>query len=197
MDRNLIYAGTSVVLAGLLGFSWGRGGNGLRADDSRPEPHEIAVVDIQRVLIQHKGLKAKNEELQQEGKRLQEELKALHDVGQQIKQEFDAAKKGSAEQKRLEGEFQKKGQEFAKKQQEAQAYTIETNFSNLLVAYQQVNEEVTRIAEARGFKIVINFSAEPVTADQKDPQKRQLIFNRQVLYQNGLDITDEVIGAFN
>ena len=65
-----------------------------------------------------------------------------------------------------------------------------------LDANKEINEEVTKIAEARGFKLVMNFTLEPVV-DPKDPQKRQLILTRQVLYQNGLDITDDVITAFN
>jgi Skp family chaperone for outer membrane proteins len=197
MDRNLMYAGTSVVLAALLGFSWGRGGGGVHAQDVKLDPREVALVDLARVLQAHKGLRLKNEEIVQEGQRRTEELKSIYEAAQQVKKELDAAKKGSAEFKRLEDEFKSKYQEMTKKNQEAQAWQMETNATNVIWAYHQVNEEITRIAESRGFKLVMNFTGEPVTADQKDPQKRQMIINRQILYQSGLDITDEVISAFN
>jgi Skp family chaperone for outer membrane proteins len=195
MDRNMVYAGTAIVLAALLGFSWGKGGGGLNADDSKPATNDIAVVDLAKVFAAHKGLQAKNEELKQEYERVNEELKALTEAAQKIQGEFNAAKKGSAESQRLEGEFKKKVDAFKKLQEDSQKKFGEANAVNLMAVYQLVNEEVARIAEARGFRLVMNFTSESL--DQKDPQKRQLIFTRQVLYQNGLDITDDVITAFN
>src|SRR5262245_30887345 len=42
MDRNTIYAGVSVVLAGLLGFTWAQGRGALSADEPKPVAGEIA-----------------------------------------------------------------------------------------------------------------------------------------------------------
>ena len=49
--------------------------------------------------------------------------------------------------------------------------------------------------EARQFRLVINFSSDPV--DQKETAKAMQMMSRQILYQNGLDITEEVIQAVN
>lgn len=195
MDRNMIYAGTAIALAGLLGFSWGKGGNGLNADDSKPATQEIAVVDMNRIFTVHKGLLAKNEELKREAERAQENLKALVDAGSKLKDELNGVKKGSAEFQRIEKELQKKANDWNKLQQETQKKLAEIQAMNFMATYRDVNDEVQRIAEARGFRLVLNFSAESV--DQKDPQKWQIIASRQVLYQNGLDITDDVINALN
>lgn len=195
MDRNMIYAGTAIVLAGLLGFSWGKGGGSLNADDSKPATNDIAVVDLMKVFAAHKGLQAKNEELRRDFERVNEELKSLQEAAQKLQVEFNAAKKGSAEAQRLELEYKKKIEEWTKRQQEWQKKFFEATTANNMAVYQLVNEEVVRIAEARGFRLVMNFTSESV--DQKDPQKQQLILARQVLYQNGLDITDDVIAAFN
>jgi Skp family chaperone for outer membrane proteins len=195
MDRNMIYAGTAIVLAGLLGFSWGKGGGGLNADDSKTATNDIAVVDLMRVFAAHKGLQAKNDELRRDAERVNEDLKTLHEAAQKLLAEFNAAKKGSTESQRLEIEYKKKVEEWTKLQQDSQKKFFEANTANNMEVYKEVNTEVVRIAETRGFRLVINFNSESV--DQKDPQKRQLIMGRQVLYQNGLDITDDVISAFN
>ena len=80
-------------------------------------------------------------------------------------------------------------------QEDSQRKFGEANAANVMMVYEQVNEEVAKIAEARGYRLVINFTSESI--DQKDPMKRQMILQRQILYQNGLDITDDVISAFN
>jgi Skp family chaperone for outer membrane proteins len=195
MDRNMMYAGAAIVMAGLLGFSWGKGGGGVHADDARPAVQEIAVVDLNKVIAAHKRAQALNDDLRREAERNQEELKALIDAGQKLKAELDAAKKGSAEFQRIEQEMRKKAEAFKKLQEESQRKLNEANAANLMAIYKEINDEVARIAESRGFRLVMNFSSESL--DQKDPQKRMMILNRQVLYQNGLDITDDVIGAFN
>jgi len=67
--------------------------------------------------------------------------------------------------------------------------------TNLLSTYQLINDEIQRIAEARSFRLVINYSSDPV--DQKDTAKAMQTMSRQILYQNGLDITEDVIQAIN
>ena len=195
MDRNMIYAGSAIVMAGLLGFSWGKDGGGLNADDSKPAMHDVAVVDMNKVFASHKVLIAKNEELKHELEKAQESLKAMTDAGQKLKADLEGAKKGSAEFQRIERELQQKVLEWKKLNDEAQKKIAEANATNLLVTYQNVSEEIQRIADARGFKLVINFAAEPV--DTKDPRKWQQVSNRQVIYQNGIDITEDVINAVN
>ncbi|HEY2249846.1 MAG TPA: hypothetical protein VGH74_02255, partial [Planctomycetaceae bacterium] len=63
MDRHMMYAGVSVVLAGLLGFSWAKEGTALNADEPKAIERDIALVDMNKIFAAHKGLQAKNEEL--------------------------------------------------------------------------------------------------------------------------------------
>ncbi|MBS0261329.1 MAG: OmpH family outer membrane protein [Planctomycetes bacterium] len=195
MDRNMMYAGTAIVMAGLLGFSWGKGGNGVRADDAKPVAGEIALVDIAKVFTAHKGMQGKSDELKREAERVSKDMQELQASGQKLQEQYNKAKKGSAEAKEVEQEIKKARDQFATLQQE-QRRLLETNAEHLMATYEAINNEIARIAEARGYKLVLNFTLEPVV-DVKDPQKRQVVLNRQVLYQNSLDITDDVISAFN
>ena len=195
MDRQMAYAGVSVVLAGLLGFSWGKGGGALNADEPKANDRDIAVVDMNKIFASHKGLQVKNEELQREGARAQEKLKALLDSGKQLQDELKRHKQGTAEFDRVARELQGKADAWKKLAEESQKHFQEQSLTNVLSIYQSVNDEIQRIAEARHFRLVINFSSEQV--EQRDISKAALILNRQILYQSGLDITDEVIQAFN
>jgi Skp family chaperone for outer membrane proteins len=71
-------------------------------------------------------------------------------------------------------------------QEEAEAYQK---------TYREVVEEIQRIAEARNLRLVLRYQAD--NADSKDPKKLVESLSRQVLYEKGLDITDDVVQAVN
>ncbi|HLJ09650.1 MAG TPA: hypothetical protein VKU82_00600, partial [Planctomycetaceae bacterium] len=104
MNKNMIYAGMSVVLAGLLGFSWAKGGAGLSADDGKPNANEIAVVDMSKVFAGHRGLMAKNEEFKRDAERAQESLRTMAETAKQLQDELKMHKPGSAEHARIQKE---------------------------------------------------------------------------------------------
>ena len=195
MDRHMMYAGVSVVLAGLLGFSWAKGGGALGADEAKTAAHDIAVVDINKVFASHKRLLEKSEDLKRDAERARDEAKTLYEAAMKLQEELKLQKPGSVAHARITKELQEKGVEMQKFQQDTQKKFAEKQTANFLASYQSINEEVLRIAEARGFRLVINFSSEPV--DQKETAKAMQIMSRQILYQNGLDITEEVIQAVN
>ena len=195
MNRNLIYAGMSVVLAGLLGFSWAKGGGALSADDAKPNANEIAVVDMSKVFAGHRGLMAKNEEFKRDAERAQESIRTMAETAKQLQDELKMHKPGSAEHARIQKELQGKAADYKKFQEEMQRKLAEEQAANYLSTYQIVVEEIQRIAEMRGLKLVVNFSSEVI--DQTDPKKAVQFMSRQVLYQNGLDITDDVLQAVN
>ena len=196
MDRPMLHLGVSVVLAGLLGFSWARRAGGLNADEPKAADRDIALVDMEKVFRTHKGLLAKQEELKREVEAATEQLRALVESGRRLEGELKLHRQGTAEHDRITTEIKEKAAACKNFQKEIQKRVQEQAATSMLSTYQLVNDEIQRIAEARAFRLVINFSSEPI--DQKDPVKAvQHIATRQILYQNGLDITEDVIQALN
>jgi Skp family chaperone for outer membrane proteins len=195
MDRNMLYAGVSVVLAGLLGFSWAQGRGTLAADEPKPMTHDIAVVDMVKVFEKHKGFITRSEEFRRAGQEYQEELKRMAEAGKRLQEELKRAKPGSAEQARVQQELAEKTTEFQKFQKEEGERLQKEQTEAIKVTYQEITEQIQRIAEARGLKLVLRFQEENL--DTKFPQKVAETVNRQVLYQNGLDITEEVLQGLN
>ncbi len=195
MDRNMAYAGLSVVLAGLLGFSWAQGRGALIADEPRPMTHDIAVVDMVKVFEKHKAFQTRSEEFRRSGQEYQEELKRRAEYGKQLQDDLKRAKPGSSEQSRLQQELADKTAEFQKFQKEQSERLQKEQTEAIKVTYQEIMEQIQRIAEARGLKLVLRFQEESL--DTKFPQKVAETVNRQVLYQNGLDITEEVLQGLN
>jgi len=195
MDRNLTYAGVSVVLAGLLGFSWAQGRGSLSADEPRVTANEIAVVDLAKVFDSHRRLTEKREEVRRDAQAVQDRLKALVEAGKKLQEELKNAKPGSSDHTRIQRELQEKAAEIQKYQKEQVQEIQQAEAEIYQDAYKKVVEEIQRIAEVRGLRLVLRYQADNI--DSKDPKKLIESLNRQVLYEKGLDITDEVVQAVN
>jgi len=195
MDRNMMYAGVSVILAGLLGFSWSQGRGALNADEPKVMAADIAVVDLAKVFDNHKRLSEKREAVRRDAQDAQDKLKVLVEAAKKLQDELKIHKPGSADHTRIQKELQEKGaaiQKFQKEQvQELQKMEAEI----FQETYKRAVEEIQRIAEARGLRLVLRYQAD--NTDSKDPKKLMESLSRQVLYEKGLDITDEVVQAVN
>lgn len=195
MDRNLIYAGVSVVLAGLLGFSWAQGRGTLGADESRITTNDIAVVDLAKVFDSHKRLSEKREEVRRGAQSIKDKLTALSEEVKKLQEELKIHKQGSSDHTRVQKELQQKAAAMQKYQKE-QAQELQNEEATIFMdTYRQISEAIQRIAEARGLRLVLRYEAEH--RDSNDPKKLFNSINRQVLFEKGLDITDEVVQAVN
>lgn len=195
MDRNMVYAGVSVVLAGLLGFSWAQDRKVLSADDAKPMTADIAVVDMVKVFEANHAMTAKRDEIKREAQRANDDLKLLVEAGKKLQEELKLHKPGSTEHNRIQKELQDKAAEIQKFQKDKIQALQQEEAEVFQITYKRVMEEVQRIAEARNLRLVLRYQAE--ATDAKDPKKLLESMNRIILYQNGLDITDEVIQGVN
>jgi Skp family chaperone for outer membrane proteins len=195
MDRNMVYAGISLVLAGMLGFTWAQERGAVSADEPRPISQDVAVVDMVKVFENHKGFQKRSEDLRQTTDKAKEKLKIIAEAGQRLKQELERQKPGSAEFARIQKELNEKASEFQRVQKEQTEQLQKEQTDAINVTYRDIVDEIQRIAEKRSLRLVLRSQGE--IPDATNPQKLAESVNRQVLYQNGLDITDEVIQAFN
>jgi len=195
MDRNMLYAGFAVVLAGLLGFSWAQGRAVVNADEPRLLASEIAVVDMAKVFDGHRSLTDKRAVVRREAQDANDTATAMVQAGKKLQEELKIHKPGSAEHNRIQKELNEKAAALQKFQKETLQKLQQEEAELYIEAYQRVIEEVQRIAEARGLKLVLRYQADNL--DAKDPKKLMESLNRQILYEKGLDITDEVLQAVN
>jgi Skp family chaperone for outer membrane proteins len=191
----MAYAGVSVVLAGMLGFSWAQGRGGLNADEPKPMTQDIGVVDIGKVFEKHKQFLAKSEDFKRANQAAQDKLRILGEAAQKLKEELGRQKAGSGDFARIQMELAEKAAEFQKYQKEQAERFQKEQTEAISATYKEIVEEIQRIAEARGLRLVLRHQAE--MPDPNNPMKLAELVNRQILYQNGLDITEEVLQAFN
>lgn len=195
MDRNMCYAGVSVVLAGLLGFSWAQGRGALNADEPKALATDIAVVDLAKVFDKHQRVTTQREKVRQDAQVAQESLKTQLESAKKLQEELKSHKEGSAAHSRIQKELQEKAVAIQKFQKDEMQNLQQREAEIYQEAYKQVMEVIQRIAEARGLRLVLRSQAD--NTDSKDPKKLLESMNRHVLYEKGLDITEEVVEAVN
>jgi Skp family chaperone for outer membrane proteins len=183
------------VLAALLGYSWAQSSGVHGADESRTTGFPVAVVDISKVFSGFRRLTERKEEHQRQLQRAEEAAKSRVEEIKQLQGELKTHKEGSAEHNRISEELKTKAQSFEVYRREIQQTFTESQSKIMLWAYERVVEQVQQYADGRGIKLVIQFN--PIPGEGKSPQEIVGGLNRQVIYQNALDITDDILQALN
>lgn len=195
MGRQVASPIVVAVLAALLGYTWAQG-PGLRgADDAKPPNFPVAVVDMGKVFNGFKQLSERKEELQRQNQKVEEQIKTRVEELTQLQEEAKGHKEGSPEHKRIVKEFQTKNRDFEIFRREQQRIVLEAQTKMLLWAYEKVAEQVQQYADDRGIKLVLTYNEIP--REGKNPQEIINGLNRAVVYQNALDITEEILQAMN
>jgi len=175
-----------LALAAILGSA----GPSARADETLP----VAILNMDRIFKTHKPFTDKlvpiKEAVQEIEKKAQVRQIELETVVTQLRQ----AQPGSPEAQRLQqqaGKLQQDLQQFVAKERE-QLQKREAGV--FLEFYRQVDDEVKTYAKENGIKLVIRH--QDASLDEKQPPAE--IFkslNRGIIYEEGLDITDDILKA--
>jgi Skp family chaperone for outer membrane proteins len=169
---------------------------GLAIDARAAEPLPIALVNMDRLFKSYPPLQEKLAPLKEEAKQLEERL--------QLRQaELETA---AAKLRKLQPgspELQQQQVQLVKLQNELRQF-VETERQSLqkkeaaiyLNLYRRVEEVVAKHAKANGIKLVIR--QQESSLDPEQPLAEILkTLNRGIVYEEGLDITDDVLKALS
>ena len=151
----------------------------------------IAVVDISRIFREHPRLAQLRDEFRRESEALQAHLQSernnLRKMAEQLKQfkpGTDAYRTKEKElagtQANLEVQLQLKGKDMREREAKIQYQT-----------YMEIVNLVARFCQRNGLTMVLRYQSKPIDPD--DMRSIQAGFNRTVIYQSKLDITDHII----
>ena len=89
--------------------------------------------------------------------------------------------------------MQLEGQQYAEREQKA----LQTKEAEIYLAvYREIEDEVKKHCQAKGIKLVLRRS-QVQTEGNPSPQEVLKAVNQNVVYQDGLDITDDILKALN
>jgi Skp family chaperone for outer membrane proteins len=159
-------------------------------------PLPVALVNIDRVLKTYKPLQEKVDPLKAEAKEIDQTVQVrqaeIETVGAQLRKQ----QPGSAEQQRLQLQLvklQTELQQFINNERQAMQKKEATVY---LAFFRQLDAEISKYAKAHGIKLVLRQS-ETSLDDGQSLQDTIKALNRSVLYEEGLDITDEIVKALD
>ena len=155
----------------------------------------VATLDLTKVFKNHEGFQNRSNKMRAEVEEAEQQLKGQRDSYMAQKQELDRHKKGTEEYDRLAAELAKLT-ETLNAQVNRQKETFLAQEAEIYIEiYDQIGAAIEALAEKRGFQLVLRFNGDPV--DRTKPAEVLKELNKSVLYQHGIDITNDILEMVN
>jgi len=158
------------------------------------DPPAVGIVNLDKLFKTHKPFQDKLTPLKDEAKELDKKLQVRQAEFDKVVADLGKAAPGSPEFSRLQQTAQKLNTDL-QRFIATERGNLQTKEASLYVTfYKQVDAEIAKLAKAKGLKLVIR--DQDASFDEKQ-QVNDLLktLNRTVLYQDGLDITDDLLKA--
>jgi Skp family chaperone for outer membrane proteins len=160
------------------------------------EPLPIALVNMDRVFKTYQPLLDKLAPIKEGAQDLEKKAQLRQIELETVVTQLRKAQPGTPEAQRLQ-------QQAAKLQTELQQFVVKEReelqrreAAVFLDMYRQLEDEVKKYAKAKGIKLVIR--QQEGSLDEKQPLQEILkTLNRGIIYEEGLDITDEILKALD
>jgi Skp family chaperone for outer membrane proteins len=166
----------------------------VSAQESAPFP--VAVVNMDRVFKTFKPLQEKLVPIKESAAEVEKTVQLRNAELETVVNKLRAATPGSAESVRLQqqaGKLQGELQQFVQKERD----NLQKREAAIFLAlYRNLEDEVRKYAKAKGIKLVIR--QQEGSLDENQPLQQILTsLNRGIIYEDGLDITDEILKALD
>jgi Skp family chaperone for outer membrane proteins len=163
-----------------------------RGQESLP----IALVNMDRIFKDHKPFQDKLVPIKEGVQELEKNTQLRQIELETVVTQLRKAQPGSPEGQRLQQQavkLQTEMQQFVAKERESLQKREATAHLDL---YRQVEEEVKKYSKAKGIKLVIRQQETSLDDNQPLPEILKAL-NRGIVYEDGLDITDDILKALD
>lgn len=158
------------------------------------EPLPIALLNPDRIFKTHKPFQEQLAKLQEEAKEVEQTVQARQAELETATNQLRRTPQGTPEFTKLQIQvfkLQNDLQQFINSERQKLA---NKEAMLLLGFHRQLDAEVSKYAKARGIKLVIRQQETSLEENQQLTEIAKAI-NRAILYEEGLDITDEILKA--
>lgn len=159
------------------------------------EPTRLALIDMAKVFKQSKVFESKRDALKQQISEAEEVARTKQAALERLTKNLQDFEKGTEDRAEVERMVKKAKDEFEAYRREEQARFLKAESTIYREIYELATSEVAKYCRDHGIDVVIRFNGDPLPVDK--PQELLQSMNRQIVYENGLDITDEIILAVN
>jgi len=152
----------------------------------------IAVVDISYIFKNYKRFKGQMDQMKADVQAAEQALlgerEAIQKMVEQLKSLY---KPGTPEYKKMDDQIAERKAEFTLKATKQRKEILEREAKIYYQAYLEVNDAVKYYALRNNIGLVLRFNGDPI-----DPNNRQHVLraiNKPVVFQNGIDITPDIL----
>jgi Skp family chaperone for outer membrane proteins len=163
----------------------------LRADDKLP----IAVVNVDKLFSDYKAHAERLAPLRESAKELDETVQVRQVELETTANQLRKAQPGTQEQLQLQAKLLKLQNDLKVFVETERQKLQKREVSAILASQKEMDEVIKRICKERGIRLVVRGYNPP---DENQPlQEVVKSLSRDVVYEDGLDITDDVLKALN
>jgi len=156
----------------------------------------VAVVNMDKVFKTHQPLLDKQAPIKTAAVELEKNVQLRNVELETVVNKLRAAQPGSPEAQRLQQQGAKLQAELQQFVQKERGDLQKREAAIFLDLYRQLEEEVRKYAKAKGIKLVIR--QQEASLDDNQPLAQILAsLNRSIIYEDGLDITEEILKALD
>jgi outer membrane protein len=164
------------------------------ADDAS-EHFPIATIDVIHIFKNYQPAAEKLEALRADVKELDEKIQLRQIELEQLQRKLAGRPQPGEDREKLQLQFAKLQTEL-RLYVERERQNVQRRESRIQVdVYKQIQAEVEQITKQRGLKLVL---VRPrLSLDSQDLQEVGRALNQTIMYEDGLDITDDVLKSLN
>jgi Skp family chaperone for outer membrane proteins len=156
---------------------------------------DVAVLDVSRLFEKFDGFQKEMQGLKSDVDSFELVLKQAQSEQAELRGRIEATAERSAERRELEAEFNERNTYLRKEMETKRSGFLAKEAEFYAVRYREVEKAVRNIAAQRELRLALRFSSEAL--NDKDRKSVLQTVNRPIVFQDQLDITDEVIKALN
>jgi Skp family chaperone for outer membrane proteins len=158
------------------------------AENSLP----IGLVNIEKIAQQYKPFQKQVAELQEQGKELQTAAALKQSELQTVGKDLQKTAQGTAEFQKLQGQYARLQRELQAFIAEGQQKFRDKDLKLSLSLHREIDQVLKPYCKAKGLKLVVRMPGVSLDENQNQQQILQAV-SRGVLYEDGLDITGDVL----
>jgi Skp family chaperone for outer membrane proteins len=166
----------------------------IRAQE-KPAALPIAVINLDQVFNGYKKHAERLQPIRDDVKELDEPVQVRQVELETTANQLRKATPGSPEQLRLQSQAVKLQNDLRVYVEQERQKLQKREVTALIATQREVDEQIKKLCKDRGLKLVLRQYNPP--QDNQPLQELVKNLNRDVIYQEGLDITDDVLKALN
>ena len=186
------------LVALIVGTSIAQQTNGPQTRVANPRSSSgarIAVIDVNHIFKNHLGFKQSVEAWKQRVKNAETKMKGKNQLIEQQVEQLRIYKPGTKEFKNLEEQVAKERADLQVEVQINKKELMLAEAKMYLSVYQQLKEQVAYFARQHNITLVMRYNSGDV--DPEDPRQIQSLMLRPVLFQDRIDITNDLLNRLN